>query len=595
MARAASVRGGPARGVSRVLALSIALALAGALTGTAATAAPDSPAGTQPTETAQPTEAAQPTSDGLDRGERLAPGATLVAPGGTAVLLVRRSGGLTLYASDGTVAWSVDGGTPGAWLELDDRGRLRLVAPGGEVLWEPARYSPAAWRGHRLVVWDNGDLVLQDAAGATAWHTGTARRGDRLDPGRSLGEAGQLTSPDGRHSLVVRASGEVVLLGPDSRPRWSTVAPAPSAGTSDQRSDETTDATSDAGSDEADGTTDGTPPTGTSPTGTSAAAAPADPRLHLAADGALTVQDADGGVLWSAPGAHVAGSTLVLRDDGDLALVGPEGEAVWSSGTAMGPATIGVGEPLAVGDHLDAPDGHLRLSLTADALALTYDGTEVWTGPVPPGDDATLHVRARGRLALVDAAGDVLWSSPEAAGVVAGDGTALRLDPLGALLAAGTGQELWRVDVPEALATAPAAPATDCSLVDGPVPLEQTVVTRDGVRVHACLAAAVEAMFADARADGVVLGASGWRSRAQQEALRAQNCRSVAGGGVVCHPSTATPGKSRHERGLALDITDGGPAVRAGSAAWDWLVANAARYGLYNLPGEPWHWSVDGS
>jgi D-alanyl-D-alanine carboxypeptidase len=502
---------------------------------------------------------------------------------------VRRSGALTLYASDGTVAWTVDGGTPGASLVLDERGRLRLVAPDGDVVWEPARYSPGAWPGYRLVVWDNGDLVLRDAAGETAWHSGTARRSDRLDAGQALGEAGQLTSPDGRHSLVVRSTGEVVLLGPDSRPRWSTVTPgATLPDESEETGDQTADETTDESTDETSGqTSDGTTP--------DAAAVVVEPRLHLAEDGVLTVRDADGAELWRAPGTTAAGSTLVLRDDGDLVLVAPDRRVVWSSGTEIGSSELSVADPLAVGEHLDAPDGHLRLSLTADELALTYDGAEVWTAPVVPGDDATLNVRARGRLALVDGTGDVLWSSPEAAGVVAGSGTALRLDPLGALLTAGTGQELWRVDVPEELVAAPVAPPLDCSLVDGPVPIEETVITKDGVRVHACIAAAVEAMFADARADGVVLGASGWRSRAQQEALRAQNCRSVAGGGVVCHPSTATPGKSRHERGLALDITYGGPAVRYGSPAWEWLVANAERYGLHNLPGEPWHWSIDGS
>ena len=29
--------------------------------------------------------------------------------------------------------------------------------------------------------------------------------------------------------------------------------------------------------------------------------------------------------------------------------------------------------------------------------------------------------------------------------------------------------------------------------------------------------------------------------------------------------------------------------------AYRWLAAHAAKYGLYNLPSEPWHWSVNGN
>jgi D-alanyl-D-alanine carboxypeptidase len=50
-----------------------------------------------------------------------------------------------------------------------------------------------------------------------------------------------------------------------------------------------------------------------------------------------------------------------------------------------------------------------------------------------------------------------------------------------------------------------------------------------------------------------------------------------------------------HERGLAIDFTHGGRIISSrGSAAFQWLNANASRYGFYNLPSEPWHWSVNG-
>ena len=50
-----------------------------------------------------------------------------------------------------------------------------------------------------------------------------------------------------------------------------------------------------------------------------------------------------------------------------------------------------------------------------------------------------------------------------------------------------------------------------------------------------------------------------------------------------------------HERGLALDFTQGGQVLTSQSAGFVWLVHNAARFGLENLPSEPWHWSTNGS
>ncbi|CAM5780876.1 D-alanyl-D-alanine carboxypeptidase family protein [Cellulomonas persica] len=484
-------------------------------------------------------------TDHLVTGERLGARESLVSLGGTTVLVVQRSGRVSLYGPGGDVVWTVDGGTRGAELELDEAGRLRLVAPSGRTLWTPDEQEGVQVVGARLEVRDDGDLVLLDAAGATVWATGTSQRASTLVAGGSVVPGQPLTSPDGRHVLVVRRTGNVVLLGPDSLPRWA-------AGTE----------------------------------GEGAA-------LTLDDAGVLVVKDDDGAVVWRTHRPAVPGSTLVLQDDGDLVLLAPDGSAVWSSGTGLGAASLEVDGVLPTGGHLDGPDGHVRLTLTEDELALRYDDTVVWQAPETPGPDASLRVRSDGRLVLLAADGRALWGTP-APDSQASPGSALRLDPAGALLTAGNGQELWRVDVPADVVVSSEVPV-DCSLVDAPVPLESTVLTSHGVRVHACLADAVDALITQARAAGVELGASGWRSREQQQAARARNCRPAGGGAVVCRPPTAVPGHSRHEWGLALDLTEHGRLIRTGTPAWDWLVEHAGDYGLQNLPGEPWHWSVDGS
>ena len=63
-----------------------------------------------------------------------------------------------------------------------------------------------------------------------------------------------------------------------------------------------------------------------------------------------------------------------------------------------------------------------------------------------------------------------------------------------------------------------------------------------------------------------------------------------------CSPPTAPPGTSNHEQGTAIDFTcNGGGTLSSSSSCFSWLKSNAASYGFYNLPSEPWHWSVDGT
>jgi D-alanyl-D-alanine carboxypeptidase len=50
-----------------------------------------------------------------------------------------------------------------------------------------------------------------------------------------------------------------------------------------------------------------------------------------------------------------------------------------------------------------------------------------------------------------------------------------------------------------------------------------------------------------------------------------------------------------HERGLAIDFTQGGRALTRSSSGFEWMRAHAGSYGFHNLPSEPWHWSTNGN
>lgn len=133
-------------------------------------------------------------------------------------------------------------------------------------------------------------------------------------------------------------------------------------------------------------------------------------------------------------------------------------------------------------------------------------------------------------------------------------------------------------------------------LPDGVVGEEETEVTQGcgGIRMHRSVISQVEALCAAAAGDGTPLTGSGWRSTERQIELRiAHGC----GGSLIfdrtCRgsPPTAVPGRSNHEKGLAIDFAN---CSSRSTACFGWLAGNAARFGFFNLPSEPWHWSVDG-
>jgi hypothetical protein len=140
-----------------------------------------------------------------------------------------------------------------------------------------------------------------------------------------------------------------------------------------------------------------------------------------------------------------------------------------------------------------------------------------------------------------------------------------------------------------AAATRPTAPG---GVPPGPV----AVVEVAGITVHQSIGAQVQAMVAAAAADGVQLSGSGYRSHERQIELRRSHCGPSDYAiyqmpSSQCSPPTAKPGNSLHEQGLAIDFVN---CSSRSSACYQWLNGHAAQFGFFNLPSEPWHWSIDG-
>lgn len=113
--------------------------------------------------------------------------------------------------------------------------------------------------------------------------------------------------------------------------------------------------------------------------------------------------------------------------------------------------------------------------------------------------------------------------------------------------------------------------------------------------VNSRVSGAVLAMSQAAQSDGVSFKAdSGWRSYEHQEALWYQYGQDTA--------LAARPGYSNHEAGAAIDFdldasanknaTCANRATDPGDPQWEWLKANAARFGFGQYAVEPWHWDA---
>ncbi len=117
------------------------------------------------------------------------------------------------------------------------------------------------------------------------------------------------------------------------------------------------------------------------------------------------------------------------------------------------------------------------------------------------------------------------------------------------------------------------------------------------ITVHRLIADQVAALLNAAAADGVVLDGWGYRDTQRQIELRRAHCGPsaeavFAAPSSSCSPPTARPGRSMHERGLAVDFKN---CSSRSLPCYQWLSRNAARFGLFNLPSEPWHWSTNGN
>ena len=127
-----------------------------------------------------------------------------------------------------------------------------------------------------------------------------------------------------------------------------------------------------------------------------------------------------------------------------------------------------------------------------------------------------------------------------------------------------------------------------------------TLVWVRGYEVNSQIADDVDGLVAALEAEGFDMGGWGYRSHQDQINLRRSHCGTTEWAiwqqpSSTCRPPTARPGRSNHEKGLAIDFTESGRLITSRSRpVFQALQRLAPQFGLKNLPSEPWHWSVDG-
>ncbi len=203
----------------------------------------------------------------LRSGSRLDHPQTLSSGTGQYVAAMQSDGNFVVYG-DGRALWSSGtGGNPRARLVLQDDGNLVLYAVGGQALWNS---RTAGHSSPSLQLQNDGALVV--SSGSTPlWSSGTTGT-DLLSTGAGLTAGQYVHSLDGQAVALLQGDGNMVVYL-NGRPGWAT----------------------------------------------GSAGHPGD-HLALQGDGNLVLYDGSGRPLWSSGSAGVGTASLAMQRDGNLVL-----------------------------------------------------------------------------------------------------------------------------------------------------------------------------------------------------------------------------------------------------------------------------------
>jgi hypothetical protein len=152
----------------------------------------------------------------LGSGEYMRTGAVLNSPDGHYHLVMQDDGNLVEYVG-GRPLWATGThGHPGAFAAMQTDGNLVVYTPGGTPLWSSKTYgNPGAY----LVIRNDANLRVMSASGGALWSPHVADY--KIAEGQSLKSGWFISSPDGKHRLVMTTDGDLVLQR-GKRVKWQT-------------------------------------------------------------------------------------------------------------------------------------------------------------------------------------------------------------------------------------------------------------------------------------------------------------------------------------------------------------------------------------
>ena len=218
-------------------------------------------------------------TDRMAAGQQLHGGQWLMSANRTHGLTLQTDGNLVAYGPNSRVLWdSGTPGRPGSVLTMQADGNLVVYSAGGRPLWNAGTYGNP---GATVKVQDDGNVVVYRTDGSAAWFSGWDR--SSLFPGQDLRTGQRITSPNGRHQLVLQPDGNAVVYVSDGRPLFFT-------GSYWAR------------------------------------------QLRLQPDGNLVALDQLGRALWHAGTWRDGPTRLDVQDDGNVVLYRADGTPAWYSG-----------------------------------------------------------------------------------------------------------------------------------------------------------------------------------------------------------------------------------------------------------------------
>jgi PKD repeat protein len=231
----------------------------------------------------------------LNRGETMVPNDTIVSNNRQHSLKMQQDGNLVLDGSWNWTLWPiwqskagpsapiVAGTDPYASFTFQNDGNAAIYAPGanGRLVWNS---GTGGLGGVRIVVQDDGNIVMFNSADVKVWSSGSFQR--FYEPGGPVFVAGHFMQPDttGNIRLIMQGDGNLVVYK-NGAALWST-------GTNNNPG----------------------------------------AYMNVLADGRFVVFSKTGAVLWQAV-TNYPGAVLVLQPDGNLRMkVAPGGAVLWETG-----------------------------------------------------------------------------------------------------------------------------------------------------------------------------------------------------------------------------------------------------------------------